>query len=104
MERISSRQNPIVKRFRAIADTPGEYLLLDGEHLLEEALAAGIDVEVVAVADDGAGDGAAALGGRRNRAPPIGAAGRRVRGRAAAGAAACRHPGPGERRGDRPRR
>jgi RNA methyltransferase, TrmH family len=51
MERISSRQNPIVKRFRAVADSSPDYLLLDGEHLLEEALASGFDIDVVAVGD-----------------------------------------------------
>ena len=43
MERISSRQNAIVKRFRELArasaaTTSGE-VLLDGEHLVQEALA-----------------------------------------------------------------
>src|SRR4051812_160527 len=55
MERITSRQNAIVKRFRALARAPtagqaGE-LLLDGAHLLEDALACGVPVEVAAFAD-----------------------------------------------------
>lgn len=51
MERISSRQNPIVQQFRALAEARGDRLLLDGAHLLEEALAAGLAVEVVALGD-----------------------------------------------------
>jgi RNA methyltransferase, TrmH family len=47
--RVVSRQNPIVKRFRAAARAAAEDMLLDGAHLLEEALDAGIEVEVVAV-------------------------------------------------------
>jgi TrmH family RNA methyltransferase len=50
MERISSRQNPIVKRFRDLSrgDSGGEWILLDGEHLLKEALASGARVDVAA--------------------------------------------------------
>ena len=49
MERISSRQNPIVKRFRETARAGGgEWMLLDGEHLLEEALASGVRIDVAA--------------------------------------------------------
>ncbi len=51
MERITSRQNPIVKRFRALARTAptvdGE-VLLDGEHLVEEALASQVPLDVAA--------------------------------------------------------
>ncbi len=53
MERISSRQNAVVKRFRDLArgaDGNG-LMLLDGPHLLEEALASGAAIEVVAFAD-----------------------------------------------------
>ena len=57
MERISSRQNPLVRRFRALAqdsnrdgDEPRR-LLLDGEHLLREAIASRIRIEVAAFAD-----------------------------------------------------
>src|SRR5688572_11958441 len=46
---ITSRQNPIVRRFREIAQTPGDELLLDGPHLLAEALLAHLPLEVVAV-------------------------------------------------------
>jgi TrmH family RNA methyltransferase len=67
MERISSRQNAVVKRFRELAraarpsktndgDPPGRPghaadVLLDGEHLVEEALRCDIPIEVAAFAD-----------------------------------------------------
>lgn len=47
--RITSRQHPVVREFRQVArrgETPG-LVLLDGEHLLREALAAGIRVRTV---------------------------------------------------------
>jgi len=52
MERISSRQNAIVKRFRDVArgDQP-HLMLLDGEHLLREAIASGIQISTAAFAD-----------------------------------------------------
>jgi len=52
VERISSRQNPIVKRFRDVASSPSDSLLLDGVHLLEDALAAGVSVEIVALREE----------------------------------------------------
>lgn len=49
MERISSRQNALVKQFRDVAQGDVENaLLLDGDHLIEEALASGVTVDVVA--------------------------------------------------------
>jgi len=68
MERINSRQNAIVKRFRELARAPrtadaeaaageaprGGYaaeVLLDGEHLVHEALACDIAVDVAAFSD-----------------------------------------------------
>ena len=45
---ITSRHNPLVGRFKAAAAGQGEWMLLDGEHLLEEALAAGVQLDVVA--------------------------------------------------------
>lgn len=53
MRRISSRQNPLVARFRALARgrSNGDAVLLDGEHLVEEALASGVPLDVVAFAD-----------------------------------------------------
>ena len=55
MERITSRQNAIVKRFRELARAPGTAtsteILLDGVHLLQEALATGVSVEVAAFSE-----------------------------------------------------
>ena len=61
MERISSRQNAIVKRFRELARssraTPATVaghaaeVLLDGEHLVQEALACDIPIDVAAFSD-----------------------------------------------------
>ena len=53
MKSISSRQNPVVRTFRALADDPdptGERLLLDGAHLVRDAHAAGAAFEVLVVA------------------------------------------------------
>jgi TrmH family RNA methyltransferase len=49
MDSITSRQNPVVRRFRDVAQEPGDSVLLDGPHLLAEALLAHLPVEVVAV-------------------------------------------------------
>jgi TrmH family RNA methyltransferase len=49
---ISSRQNPLVKAFRELARTPaadGDTLLLDGVHLVRDALAAGAEFEAAAI-------------------------------------------------------
>ena len=53
MQRISSRQNAIVKRFRELAQAkhPDGEVLLDGAHLLHEALSAGIPLDTVAFAE-----------------------------------------------------
>jgi TrmH family RNA methyltransferase len=53
MERISSRHNPLVKRFRDLARAVGadDALLLDGQHLVEEALASDVPIEVAAFAE-----------------------------------------------------
>jgi TrmH family RNA methyltransferase len=67
VERISSRQNPIVKRFRAVADSPDDHVLLDGAHLLEDALASGIGVDFVAVRDGDTDSHAARLADRAAR-------------------------------------
>ncbi len=50
MEHIASRQNAVVKRFRQLAsgDDTGQSMLLDGEHLLNEAVRSQISVEVAA--------------------------------------------------------
>ena len=53
MRTISSRHNPVVAAFRALATTPdpsGHRVLLDGAHLVGEALDAGIGFEVILVA------------------------------------------------------
>jgi TrmH family RNA methyltransferase len=49
---INSRQNPVVRTFRELArqpDTTGKRLLLDGTHLIREAIATGAELETVAV-------------------------------------------------------
>jgi RNA methyltransferase, TrmH family len=56
VERISSRQNPIVQRFRALArgtDALGDAgaMLLDGPHLIEEALTSGVTLDTIAFAE-----------------------------------------------------
>jgi RNA methyltransferase, TrmH family len=51
MDRITSRQNPVVKEFRDAARGGDEVILLDGEHLVEEALASGIQLRLVAAAE-----------------------------------------------------
>ena len=54
MERVTSRQNPLVRRFRELARGPTTdgATLLDGPHLLDEALRSETVVELVAIADD----------------------------------------------------
>jgi TrmH family RNA methyltransferase len=57
---ISSRQNPIVRTFRALADDPdptGERVLLDGAHLVRDAHAAGAVFELLVVAASRLGGG-----------------------------------------------
>lgn len=58
MDRISSRHNPVVKRFRELARARAEddHVLLDGEHLVAEALASRIPLELVAIAERLASD------------------------------------------------
>lgn len=53
MKSISSRQNPLVRLFRELADTPDSSdtrVLLDGLHLVREARAAALEFEAVALA------------------------------------------------------
>jgi TrmH family RNA methyltransferase len=66
MDRISSRQNAIVRRFRAVARAPrtdgsARELLLDGPHLLEEAMSSGVAIEIVAVREGAAAGALAGL-------------------------------------------
>jgi TrmH family RNA methyltransferase len=53
VERISSRQNTLVKRFRELARAgrSDEWLLLDGEHVIGEALKAGVALDAAAFAE-----------------------------------------------------
>lgn len=48
MTAITSRQHPIVKEFRELAHGTGPSMLLDGWHLLTEAVGAGIPIATVA--------------------------------------------------------
>ena len=53
LPRVTSRQNPLVARYRDCArGRPSDSLLLDGTHLISEALAAGVPIRHVAVAAD----------------------------------------------------
>jgi TrmH family RNA methyltransferase len=53
VRRITSRANPLVARFRDAARGrgPDGTVLLDGAHLVEEALASGVRLDIVAVSD-----------------------------------------------------
>ena len=54
MRTITSRQNPAVRAFRDLADHPdprGARLLLDGAHLVRDALEAGVELDVACVID-----------------------------------------------------
>jgi TrmH family RNA methyltransferase len=68
VERISSRQNAVVKQFRQlIREGPaGGRVLLDGAHLLEEAISSGIPIDLAAFAPplDGTALAARAAGAR----------------------------------------
>jgi len=52
VERIASRRNPLVLRYRAAAAGDDPALLLDGIHLVADALAAGLTIRSALVADD----------------------------------------------------
>jgi RNA methyltransferase, TrmH family len=48
--RLTSRQHPIVKRFRQLAsgrDDDGRWVLLDGEHLIADAIAASVRIDTL---------------------------------------------------------
>jgi RNA methyltransferase, TrmH family len=69
MERIASRQNAAVRRFRDVrsGDVDG-LVLLDGEHLLEEALRSGVAIEAAAFSDHPADAPLARLAARAHSA------------------------------------
>ena len=67
MEPIASRRNPLVARFRRAARRSGgdgSTVLLEGPRLVEDALAAGVQVDVAAVSTGRAGRRAAAAARR----------------------------------------
>ena len=66
MEHVSSRQNAVVKRFRDLAREGrlGDDVLIDGAHLVTEALEAGVELDLVAFTADVAGQRLAALAAR----------------------------------------
>ncbi len=71
MERIASRHNAIVKRFRDLARGAGPRggtVLLDGEHLVAEAMESGAEIEVAAFAGTHARERFVALADRTRRA------------------------------------
>ncbi len=52
MSDVTSRRNPLVARFRALARGSSDgHLLLDGEHLVRDALAAHLPIEIVALTE-----------------------------------------------------
>lgn len=80
---LSSRHNPVVKRFRELAahpDADGAHLLLDGVHLVRDAHRAGVPFETVVVAaaaiDAHSEEGAMALELERAGASVLAADGR----------------------------
>ncbi|OFW08547.1 MAG: hypothetical protein A3H96_14820 [Acidobacteria bacterium RIFCSPLOWO2_02_FULL_67_36] len=50
---MTSRHNPAVRRFRELARSrgTGEWMLLDGDHLVEEAIRSGVRLDLVALAE-----------------------------------------------------
>ena len=61
MRAITSRQHAIVKTFRAIARGSKSHVLLDGSHLLHEALHTGVTVDTIAVSGEPGADDARLL-------------------------------------------
>jgi len=52
MERITSRQNAVVRQFRDVAQgIVPDAMLLDGDHLIQEALGSGVDVHIAAFSE-----------------------------------------------------
>ena len=71
MPTITSRQHPIVKAFRAVARGDEERALLDGWHLLHDAVAAGFAIETIAVSDAPQSSADAALIEQMARQPAV---------------------------------
>lgn len=69
MEHVTSRNNPLVKQFRAVAREGrlGDLVLLDGPHLVEEALNSSVPLQVVVFAAEAAGGRLAPLAERAAR-------------------------------------
>jgi TrmH family RNA methyltransferase len=61
MPRITSRQHAIVKAFKAAARGDDATVLLDGWHLLAEAVSAGLDIETIAIVDRARADADASV-------------------------------------------
>ena len=71
MEKVASRQNALVKRFRALAQARGEdetHVLLDGEHLVAEAIASRVPLETAVFSETAASGRLASLADRAERA------------------------------------
>ena len=70
MERIASRQHPLVRRFRELARSAdsGSAVLLEGAHLLHEAVRSHVPVDLVAILEDGAPPDAQACAQEAERA------------------------------------
>lgn len=49
LKRITSRQNPLVARFRDAARREGDRILLDGVHLIGDALGAGLTIDTAVI-------------------------------------------------------
>ncbi len=66
MRSVSSRQNPIVARFRELARSrgTGDRVLLEGEQLVTEALASGVAIDTIAIAERRLASAAARLAER----------------------------------------
>lgn len=61
MKHLTSRQNPIVSRYRAAAEgTDRSHVLVDGAHLVGDALDAGLPITTAVVLADALGDAAIA--------------------------------------------
>ncbi len=70
MERIASRQHPLVRRFRDLARAreSGGSVLLDGAHLLHEAVRSHVPVDLVAILEEDAPPDAQACAQEAERA------------------------------------